>query len=183
MMFIDYVTLMLINMAGALATLAAFLWKYPDKEDRQMWAPVFGISGLIAAICGFAMVFTWPLPKPYNIPFGEMSIFLGILFLGASWAIAKGWNLLPLGIYSFFAGAAAVLLGIRIIDLSLTQSPVLAGTGFIITGLGGVFTGLILRLHKMKWLRIMGATLLLIAAAIWALIGYIAYWKHMIPPS
>jgi len=183
MMFIDYVTLMLVNMTAALTTLALFLWQDPDGEDRQMWAPVFGISGLVAAICGFVMVFTWPLPKPYNIPFGEMSVFLGILFLGASWAIAKGWNLLPLGIYSFFAGIAAVLLGIRIIDLSLTQSPVLAGAGFILTGLGGVFTGLILRLHKIKCLRIIGAMVLLIAAAVWALIGYMAYWKHMMPPS
>ena len=184
MIFIDYVTLMLINMAGGLATLALFLWKDPEGEDRKMWAPAFGISGLVAVVCGFAMVFTWPLPKPYNIPFGEMSVFLGILFLGASWAVAKGWNLLPLGIYSFFAGIAAVLLGIRIIDLSLTQSPALAGAGFILTGLSGVLAGLVLRLHnKIKWLRIIGATVLLIAAAIWALIGYMAYWMHMIPPS
>jgi len=182
-MFIDYVTLMLINMTGALATLALFLWKDPEGEDRKMWAPAFGISGLVAAVCGFAMIFTWPLPKPYNIPFGEMSVFLGILFLGTSWALAKGWNLLPLGIYSFFAGAAAVLLGIRIIDLSLTQSPVLSGTGFILTGLSGVMAGLILRLHKIKLLRILGAIVLSTAATIWALIGYMAYWKHMMPPS
>lgn len=183
MMFIDYVTLMLINMAGALATLAVFLWKDPDREDREAWAPAFGISGLVAAICGFAMIFTWPLPKPYNMPFGEMSVFLGILFLGTAWTLAKGWNLLPLCIYAFFAGTAAVLLGIRIINLSLTQSPALSGTGFILTGLGGVLAGLILSRHRIKFLRILGAITLLIAAAIWALIGYIAYWKHMIPPS
>lgn len=182
-MFIDYVTLMLINMAGALATLAIFLWKYPDGEDRKTWAPAFGIPGLVAAICGFAMIFTWPLPKPYNMPFGEMSVFLGILFLGTSWALAKGWNLLPVSIYAFFAGFAAVLLGVRIIDLALTQSPFLSGTGFILTGLGGVFAGLTLRLHKIKMFRILGVVTLLAAAAIWALIGYIAYWKHMIPPS
>ena len=182
-MFIDYVALMLINMAGALATLAVFLWQDTDKEAGKIWAPAFGISGTVAAVCGFAMIFTWPLPKPYNIPFGEMSVFLGILFLGTSWALAKGWNLQPLGIYSFFAGVAAVLLGIRIIDLSLTQSPALAGAGFILTGMGGVFAGLIIWLHKIKPLRIIGATVLLIAAAIWALIGYMAYWMHMIPPA
>jgi putative membrane protein len=181
-MFIDYVTLMLINMTGALAVLSFFLLKGLEKENKESWAPAFGISGLIATICGLAMTFTWPLPKPYNIPFGEMSVFLGILFLGAAWALAKGWELLPLSIYAFFAGAAAVLLGVRIINLSLTQSPVLSGAGFILTGLGGVLSGLILWQHKIKLLRISGAIIMFTAAAIWALIGYIAYWKHMIPP-
>jgi putative membrane protein len=181
-MFIDYVTLMLINMAAGLATLAVFLWKYPD-EGKEIWALAFGISGLVAAVCGFAMVFTWPLPKPYNMPYGEMSVFLGMLFLAASWSLAKGWRLQALDVYAFFAGGAAVLLGIRIIDLSLTQSPVLSGTGFILTGLGGVFAGLVLRMHKIKWLRIIGSIVLLAAAAIWALTGYMAYWIHMIPPK
>ena len=71
----------------------------------------------------------------------------------------------------------------RIINLSLTQSPVLAGAGFILTGLSGVLAGLTLWLHRIKLLRILGAITLLTAAAIWALIGYMAYWKHMIPPS
>jgi len=179
--FIDYVSMMLINMTAALVILSFFLLKGFDKEAGS-WAPAFGISGLVAVICGFAMTFTAPLPKPYNTPFGEMSVFLGILFLGTAWALAKGWNLLPLGIYAFFAGAAAVLLGVRIINLSLTQSPVLSGAGFILTGMGGVLAGLILWKHKVKFLRVSGALIMLAAAAIWALTGYLAYWMHMIPP-
>ena len=182
-MFIDYVTLMLINMTAALTILAVFLWKYPVGEDRQTWAPVFAISGLVAVICGFVMIFTWPLPKPYNSPFGEMSVLLGILFLAAAWSLAKGWNLLPLGIYAFFAGSAAVLIGIRIIDLSLTQKPAMSGIGFILTGLAGVMAGLILWLHRIKPFRILAAIILLIAAAIWAMTGYVAYWMHLVPPA
>ena len=182
-MFIDYVTMMLINMTGGLAVLSFFLLKGIDSENKASWSPAFGISGLVAAVCGFAMAFSWPLPKPYNAPYGEMSVFLGVLFLGTSWALAKNWSLLPLSIYAFFAGAAAMLLGVRIINLSLTQSPVLAGAGFILTGLGGVSAGLILWKHKVKFLRIAGAVVMLAAAAIWALIGYIAYWKHLVPPA
>jgi putative membrane protein len=182
-MFIDYVTLMLINMAAALTTLAVFLWKDPSEGGKENWAPAFALPGLVAAVCGFAMIFTWPLPKPYNKPYGEMSVLLGMLFLAASWSLAKGWKLQPLGIYAFFAGFAAVLLGISIIHFSLTQSPVLSGAGFILTGLGGVFAGLVLRLHKIKWLRIIGSIVLLASAAIWALTGYMAYWIHMIPPK
>ena len=116
-MFIDYVTLMLINMAGGLFILASFIWKDIDKENSQFWAPAFALPGMIAVVCGFAMTFSWPLPKPYNVAFGETSILLGFLFLTAAWSLAKGWELLPLGIYAFFAGLTGVLVGIRIMNL------------------------------------------------------------------
>jgi putative membrane protein len=180
---IDYVTMMLINMTGALVILSLFLLKGLDKEEnRQCWSPAFGICGLVAVICGFVMTFTSPLPKPYDTSFGEMSVFLGVLFLGAAWALAKGWSLLPLSIYSFFAGSAAMLLGVRIIDLSLTKSPPLSGIGFILTGLGGVMAGLILWQHKVRLLRILGALVMLAAAAIWGLTGFWAYWMHLLVP-
>jgi putative membrane protein len=181
MNFIDYVTLMLINMTAALVVLAVFLWKGLDEEDPKHWAPAFAVPGLVAAVCGFAMTFTWPLPGPYNIAFGEMSVLLGVLLLGASWSLARSWNLRPLGIYAFFAGAAAVLVGIRFIDLSLTKSPLLSGVGFILTGLGGIFAGFILIQAKNKGPRLIGALVMLAAAAIWAWTAALAYWTHLLP--
>ncbi len=188
MNFIDYVTLMLLNMTAALVVLAAFVWKGLDEEDPKRWAPAFAISGLVAAVCGFTMTFTWPLPHPYNIAFGEMSVLLGVLLLGASWSLARGWDLRPLGIYAFFAGAAAVLVGIRFINLSLTQSPILAGVGFILTGAGGLCAGLTLwhtqtkQVHN-KELRNGGVLVMLAAAAVWAWIAALAYWSHLHPPK
>lgn len=179
-MMIDYVTLMLINMTAGLVTLAWFLWTAIDSEGRAKWAPAFLIPGLVAVICGFRMTFTWPLPAPYSMLFGEMSVLLGALFVAAAWALAKGWSMLPLGIYAFFAGSAAILLGVRLITLSLTKSPALSGAGFILTGLAGVFTGLALWQYKVKLLRAAGAAVLLAAAAIWALTAYLAYWSHML---
>ncbi len=178
-MFIDYVTLMLINMAGGLFILASFIWKDIDKENNQFWAPAFALPGMIAAICGFAMTFSWPLPKPYNVAFGETSILLGFLFLTAAWSLANGWELLPLGIYAFFAGLTGVLIGIRIIDLGLTSSPLISGLGFILTGSGGVFAAAVLLDRRRKWLRIVGAVVLIAAALIWARTGYLAYWVHL----
>ena len=178
-MFIDYVTLMLINMAAGLFVLAAFIWKDIDKENNQFWAPAFALPGMVAAVCGFAMTFTWPLPKPYNTAFGETSILLGFLFLAAAWSLAKGWALLPLGIYAFFAGLTGVLIGIRIINLGLTASPLVSGVGFILTGSGGVFAGAVLLYRRTKWLRIVGAAILIAAALIWARTAYLGYWAHL----
>ena len=178
-MFIDYVTLMLINMVGGLVVLALFVWRDIDKENNQFWAPAFAVPGMIASVCGFAMTFSWPLPKPYNTTYGETSILLGFLFLAAAWSLAKRWQLWPLGIYAFFAGLTGVLIGIRIIHLGLTNSPFIAGLGFILTGSGGLFAGIVLSHRHRKWLRIISAAVLIAAAIIWALTGYLAYWMHL----
>ena len=178
-MFIDYVTLMLINMAAGLVILAAFVWKDVDRENNRFWAPAFALPGAVAAICGFAMTFTWPLPNPYNIAFGETSILLGFLFLGAAWSLAKGWELYPLGIYSFFAGLTAAIIGIRIINLGLTAAPLLSGIGFILTGSGGIFAELVLLNRRRKWLRIIAAVILITAAFIWLRTACLGYWAHL----
>jgi putative membrane protein len=134
---------------------------------------------MIAVICGFAMTFSWPLPKPYNIAYGETSVLLGFLFLAAALSIAKRWELFPLGIYAFFAGLAAVFIGIRIINLGLTSEPLISGIGFILTGSGGVFAEIIILNRRRKWLRIIAAAILITAAIIWARTGYLAYWMHL----
>jgi len=166
-------------MAGGLFVLAAFLLKDIDKENKLFWAPAFALSGLIAVICGFAMTFSWPLPKPYNTAYGETSILLGFLFLAAAWSLAKGWELYPLGIYAFFAGLTGVIIGIRIIHLGLTAAPLISGIGFILTGSGGVFAELVLLNRHKKWLRIIGAAVIMAAAVIWIWTAYFAYWMHL----
>ena len=182
---IDYVSLLLINMVSALVVLAFFLWWGLGRDDAERWAPAFGICGLVATIAGFAMTFTSPIPKPFSMAYGEMSVLFGMLFLGAAWALTRGWSLLPLSIYAFFAGGVAILLGVRFIALSLTPMPLLPGTGFILTGLGGVGAGVVLWKHDAKALRLAGALVMLAAAAIWAFTAGMAYWTHMkvAPPS
>ena len=183
MNFIDYVTLMLVNMVAGLFILGCFIWRGPDDEGRIHWAPAFAICGLVATICGFAMTFTSPIPKPYSMAFGEMSVLLGVLFLGTAWALSKGWRLMPLAIYGFFAGAAAIALGLRIIELGLTAKPLLSGIGFILTGMAGVMAPLAIWQSEQKELRFLSAIVLYAAAAIWATTGYMAYWMHIIPPK
>ncbi len=182
---IDYVPLLLVNMVSALVVLAFFLWWGLGRENTGHWAPAFGICGLVATVAGFAMSFTWPIPKPFSEIYGGMSVLLGVLFLGAAWALTRGWSLLPLSIYAFFAGWTAIAIGVRIMNLGLTPAPLLPGAGFILTGLGGVGAGLVLRKQESKGLRLAGVLVLLAAAAIWAFTAVMAYWAHMKvePPS
>ena len=178
-MFVDYLTLLLINMIAGLATLVIYVVKGLDDPNQSKWAPAFALPGLIALVIGLHLALTWPLPGPYNAAFGDLTVLFGILFLGAAFAIAKGWDLLPLGIYAFFAGLAAVLVGVRIIHLGLTSQPILSGLGFILTGLGGIFAAPVLYCRSNKLLRYLGAAVLTVAVLLWALTGYLGYWMHL----
>jgi putative membrane protein len=177
--FINYITLMLINMVAALFLLAGYVYWGLDSRNQKQWIAGFGIAGAIALITGLHMIFTWPVPGSFNIIFGEMSVLFGILFVGASLALAVGWELLSIAIYAFFAGAAAILIGLRIINLGLTRTPFLSGIGFILSGLGGVFAAPTLYLQRNRNLRLIGAIVLVAAALIWAYTGYLAYWNHL----
>lgn len=178
-MFIDYVPLLLINMAAGLFLLAWYLYKGIEAVEQKNWAPAFVIVGLIALVNGLHMSWFWPLPGSYNVAFGEMSVFFGALFLGAGLTFAFGFNLLPLGIYSFFAGIAAVLIGIRIINLKLTQEPVVSGIGFILSGLAAISAGPVLHFRHNRALRSIIIAVLIAAAIIWLRTGLKAYWSHL----
>ncbi|MEW6493736.1 MAG: DUF981 domain-containing protein [Cyanobacteriota bacterium] len=179
-MFVNYITLMLINMVAGLFFLATFVYQGLDSTYQKRWVPGFGMTGAIALVTGLHMIFTWPISGSFNIAFGETTVLFGILFITTSIALALDWDLLTVAIYGFFAGLAAIVIGIRIINLGLTRRPLVSGIGFILTGLGGVLaspTLVYLRTNK-AW-RIMGAVVLIVAALIWAVTGYMAYWGHL----
>lgn len=87
-MFIDYLSLMLLNMAAGLVILAGYLYRGMESKYQKKWVPGFAITGFIALTNGYHMTWTWPLPGSYNSAFGEMSILFGVLFLGAALALA-----------------------------------------------------------------------------------------------
>ena len=182
---IDYLTLMLINMAAGLVVLAHYVYAGITAEDKSRWVAGFAITGFIAVITGLHMSLTWPLTGSFNILFGEPTVLFGTLFLGAALVLSKRWTMHTVSIYALFAGLVALVLGIRVLDMGLTRSPVVAGAGYILTGLGGLMTWLcclldpVVSLKTSSTLRLIGALVLLTAAAIWALIGYNAYWDHI----
>jgi putative membrane protein len=177
--FIDYITLMLINMVAGLFLLADYVNRGLVSANQKQWIPGFGITGAIALTTGLHMVFTWPVRGSFNIAFGETTVLFGTLFIAAAIALALDWDLWTVAIYAFFAGLVAVVVGIRIINLSITRTPVLSGIGFILTGLGGIFAAPALYWKNHRIWRLIGPAVLIIAALIWAFTGYLAYWSHL----
>ncbi|MHB9024034.1 MAG: DUF981 family protein [Armatimonadota bacterium] len=179
-MFIDFLTLLLIDLVAGFVLLAAYVAQGLGEANQRQWAPGFAMVGLVALLFGGQIVMTWPLPGSYNILFGEMAVFFGVIFLGASLALAFGWNLLSVAIFAVLPGLAAILLGARIIDLGMTTRPLLSGVAFILSGAVGVLAAPVmkyaLQLHRY---RVIIALTLLIPAILWAITGYGAYWSHV----
>ena len=174
----DFLTMLLVNMTAGMFLLSLFFIRDEAAEIRTTWVPPFAMSGLVATAGGAFITFAWPLPGAMNMAFGEMSIFYGILMLGASLAVAKHYNMLGVGVYAMFAGAAAVVIGARVWNMWLTAQPMLSSAGFILSGAGGIFAGAALA-TRARPLRILTAICFFGAACIWGLTGYLSYWMHM----
>jgi putative membrane protein len=112
-MFIDYLTLIMINLVAGSALLAFYLWRGIDEADQRSYAAAFFGVGLLSLIAGLHLSFNWPLPGSYNVGYGDTTTLFGVVFLITGLALWNGWNLLPVSIYAFFAGLDAVLVGLR----------------------------------------------------------------------
>jgi putative membrane protein len=180
-MYIDFLTLMLVNMVAGLVLLAAWIFLDAGTPRERRWVPGLIMAGFLALATGLYMIFTWPLPGAYNILFGEMSVFFGVLLLGLALVLALGMDLLPVAIYAEFVGLAALLIGIQVLHLGLTKNPPLTGVGFIWMGIIGLGAVPMLRMRGLPAFRVFGALGLLIGAVIWGVTGYLAYWGHVEP--
>jgi putative membrane protein len=177
-MFIDYVALMLVNLAASLVLLAVFVLKFLETDGRRM-AAGFLLTGFIAAITGLYMIFTWPLPSSYNIAFGELYVMFGAAVFVLGLALLYGWDLLPIAIFGAFAGVAAVVVGVRILQRGMTDSPPLAALGFVATGLSAILSLPLYAARTSRALKVIVVILALGAAVIWAFTGFGSYWKHL----
>ena len=177
-MFVDYLTLMLVNLVAGLLLLALHLVFFMEREPKKL-APGFLLTGFLGIATSLPMILTWPLPGAHNIAFGEMSLFFSGLFFFAGLALQRDWDLLGLGIYGVLAGAAAVVVGARILNKGMTQEPLLSFLGYLLTGAGGILVLPAYLLRKSLAFRVVVALVLLAGAAIWALTGYGSYWIHL----
>jgi putative membrane protein len=178
-MFIDYLTLIMINLVAGTALLGYYLLKGYTAEDQRPFAAGFGIVGLLGVIMGLELSFTWTLPGSYNIAYGEATTLFGGVFLATAYALHQKLDLKPVTIFAFFAGVYAAIVGIRILDLQMTKHPLASGIGFILSGLGGVLAFPVYPLLKNKTFRLLAAAVIIVTALLWAYTFYASLWGHL----
>jgi putative membrane protein len=179
-MFIDFLTLVMINLIAGTVLLAYYLWKGMNETDQRPYAAAFFATGLIGVVTGFQLSFTWPLPGSYNVAFGDTSTLFGVVFLATALALWQNWSLVPVSIYAFFAGAEAILIGFVILSQNLTKEPLFSAVGFILAGLGGVgafpFFAWFKKNNTVRWI---GITILVATAVLWTITFYGSLGGHM----
>lgn len=179
-MFIDYLTLVMINLVAGTTLLAYYLWRGMDEKNQRPYAAAFLGVGLLSLVTGLHLSFTWPLPGSYNVGYGDATTLFGVVFLATGLALSQGWDLLPVSIYAFFAGVDAIIVGTRILNLGLTKEPLISAVGFILAGLGGVGAFPFFMWFKgNRNVRILAVLVLLATAALWAVTFYGALWGHL----
>jgi putative membrane protein len=179
-MFIDFLTIVMINLVAGSVLLAYYLWKGLDEKDQRPYAAAFFITGLVGIVTGLELAFTWPLPGSFNVGYGDAATLFGAVYLATGIALSQGWDLIPVTIYSFFAGIDAILVGLTLYADKLGQEPFVAAVGFVLAGLGGVFAFPFMQWFRnnkaVRWIAII---VLLVTAGIWAVTYYTALWAHM----
>ena len=179
-MFIDYLTLVMINLVAGTVLLAYYLWKGMDEKDQRPYAAAFFVVGLVGLVTGLQLSFTWPLPGSFNVGYGDCAALFGAVFVAASISLWQGWDLLPVSIYAFFAGIDAIIVGFSLYANKLGQEPLMAAAGFILAGLGGLGAfPFFMWFKENKVVRWIAIIILLVAAVIWAVTFYGALWDHM----
>lgn len=178
-MFVDFVSIMLVNLAAGLALLAHYLYQMPEPGSRRSWAAGFFAVGLVGFVLGVQMVTHWPLPGGYNVAFGEPDLFLSTAFLAAAVTLTFEWEPLIPAIYGAFGGLQAILVGIRLLELHLTQAPTIAFLGYVSAGVGGILVLPALEWRAARWLAVGTAIILGLSAILWGVTGYEALWSHI----
>ena len=177
-MFVDYLTVMIVNLVAGLALLAIHVVFFLDQDQKRL-ALGFLATGFISTVTGLHLTLTCPLPGANNIPIGELSLLFGVLFLVAGFALIFEWDLLGVAIVAAFAGFAAIIVGLRYFDLGMSRHPVMSGLGFIAAGLGAMLTVPAYFLKQSLLVRWIVALILVAAAVLWAISGYGGYWAHL----
>ena len=186
MPFIDYLTLLLANMGAGLAVLAFFFLRGYGTPNERPWSAALAMVGLVALAGGLYMALTWPIQgmmghdqRWANAAYGESSVLLGIVFLGAALAVGRGWSLVPVTIYAAIAGGIAILNGVYIYVLGLSAAPSMTAAGFILTGLAGPLSLWTTLAPGRKIPKVLVAVLLLAVAAFWLFTAGTSYWGHL----
>ncbi len=179
-MFIDFLTLVMINLVAGTVLLAYYLWRGIDEKDQRAYAAAFFMVGIVSLITGLQISFTWPLPGSYNVGYGDATVLFGVVFLATAIALFFGSNLIPVSIYAFFAAIDSIVVGLRIFSLNLTKEPLVSAVGFVLAGLSGlgVFPFL-MWFRENKVVRWIGILLLAATVLVWAVTFYGSLWAHM----
>ncbi len=176
---IDYLAVMLVSVGIGLALLAFYLYFQPDESRRQTWGGGFLTIGLVLFFLALNIDLNWILPSSYNIAFGEPALLFASVYSVTGILLLMKQDILGPSIVGFFAGLVPIIVGLRMINMGMTNEPALSGTGYILAGLGGMLNLPAIAYKNQRAIAIVAALVLIVGAVIFCYMGYGAFWSHL----
>jgi uncharacterized membrane protein len=136
---------------------------------KQGFAVAIGACGVYLFLSGVAISFMWPYTISggvYNVLFGGISTFGGLVLLAGALTLFLNADLRPVSYLAATAGLYALVDAYAIISNGLTKSPLLAALGYLSFTAPAVLS--VPAAHsKSKWWRCLFTVFALVFAAAW----------------
>jgi uncharacterized membrane protein len=178
-----------IAVSAVLLGIAALRLPYKASKDsveeggknlRTGFAAALGASGLYLFITGLAISLTWPFGFPfggqftgpayaggqYNVLFGGIATFGGLLLLATSAALFLNVGLSAVSYFAAVVGLYAVIEAYAMVTVRLTRSPELAALGYL-SFAAAAFLSVPATHSDNKWLRWLFAIFAFLFAIAW----------------
>jgi uncharacterized membrane protein len=132
-----------VALSGILLAVAAITLRYKsstasiEENDRNLrvgFAAAIGSSGFYLFLSGIIISFTWPFSissGAYNVLFGGMATFGGLVLLTGAIFLFLNANPRPVSYFAAVAGLYAMIDAYAIVTYALTSAPVLSALGYL----------------------------------------------------
>jgi uncharacterized membrane protein len=132
-----------VALSGILLAVAAITLRYKpstasieenNRNPRVGFSAAIGLSGFYLFLSGIIISFIWPFSISsgvYNILFGGMATFGGLVLLTGAIVLFLNANPRPVSYFAAVAGVYAVVDAYAMVTYALTSAPVLSALGYL----------------------------------------------------
>jgi uncharacterized membrane protein len=158
-----------------------------DEKARGMrvgFAVATGAAGFYLFLSGCIISFTWPLAMTggvYNILFGGIATFGGIVLLAGSIALYVNANLKPITYAAAVAGVLALVDAYAIVYYNLTSSPLTSALAYLSFAAPAILSVPAAQFSSKRW-RLGFALFAFLFAAAWLFEAANFTFAHLKPP-
>ena len=157
--------------------------KESARSLRLTYATVAGVLGLYLFISGVSIGIIWPFTFSggiYNVLFGGIATFGGLILLAGSATLFLNANARPLSYLAAIGGLYAVIDAIAILHHGHTLVPVVSALGYFSFAATAFLSVPATHTRNKLWLRLF-AIASFIFAAIWLFQAANFTWSHLVP--
>jgi uncharacterized membrane protein len=158
--------------------------KETAKNLRLTFAAVAGVLGLYMFISGISIGIIWPFTFSggiYNVLFGGIATFGGLILLAGSATLFLNGNARPLSYLAAIGGLYAVIDAVAMLYHGHTLVPVVSALSYLSFAATAFLSVPATHSRNRLWLRIFAISSF-IFAAFWIFQAANFTWSHLIPP-